>query len=93
MTSKSILKIKRDDRSEIENRFSNEADAAAGGQTNCNFAQRGQDMRLGVNSTNIKDPNAPDSTMIKCNNFLVTNLKDFSPVPKKASNRSTLGSR
>ena len=85
MTSKSILKIKRDNRSEIQNKYSSEGMEGS----YSTIVKRGSDTSPLVSSSHLHNPNVHELIRIKCNDFLTTNLQNLESVPKKISSKTT----
>lgn len=88
MTSKSILKIKRDNRSEIQNKYSDGGDG-----TYSSLVKWASDASPLVSSAQLHNPNVHELIRIKCNDFLTTNLQNLGSASKKLGRKTLLDSK
>lgn len=88
MNSKSILKIKRENRSEIQNKYVDGGDGA-----HSSLVKRGSDVSPLVSSSQLLNPNVHELIRIKCNDFLTTNLQNLGAVSRKFGRKAMIDSK
>lgn len=78
MNSKSILKIQRNNRSEIQKKSSEVGEESYGSLAK----QRQSDVNYLLNSAKLKNPHVDELIRIKCNDFLTNNISSIGEINK-----------